>query len=124
MRTGNMGEIIQRLEKHGFRIIALKMLRLSRDEAENFYYTHRNTPYFSLLIDFMCSDQCVTMVLEGENVITEIREFIGVTDPAKAKPGSIRADFGKSVRENAVHASDGTEASRFEVNYFFPELAW
>lgn len=122
VRNKQVGEIIKRLEEQSFSIISMKMLKLTRDEAENFYYIHRGQPYFKPLIDFMLSEKCIPIVLEGKNIIKEVRSFIGPTDPQEAKPGTIRADFGQSVRENAIHASDGEESARFEVNYFFPEL--
>jgi len=117
-----IGEVISRFEKNDFRIIGMKMLKMTKYEAENFYYMHRGKPFFEPLVEFMTSDFCVPMVIEGENVIVKVREFIGNTDPAKAYKGSIRADFGDSVRENAVHASDSEESAKFELNFFFPEL--
>lgn len=124
VKKRHTGEIIRRLEAEGYHIIGIRMMKLTRDEAENFYYVHRNKDFFPYLVDFMCSGSCVGMVLEGPKVISGVREFIGGREPDKAAPGSIRADFGSTGRENAVHASDSVEASRFEVNYFFPELAW
>ena len=118
------GEIIARFEKNDFEIIGMRMMKLTRDEAENFYYIHRGKPFFNPLVEFMVSGTCVPMVLEGDDVIKKVREFIGDTDPEKAHGGSIRADYGDSVRENAVHASDGVETAKFEVNFFFPEFAW
>jgi len=119
-----IGEIIDRFEKQGFNITAMKMMHLTKDEAENFYYIHRGKPFFKPLVDFMTSGNCIPMVMEGTNIIQKIRDFIGNTDPEKAPKGSIRADYGKTTRENAIHASDNKETSRFEVNFFFPELAW
>ncbi len=123
VKNRHIGEIISRLEKKGFTIIGIKMTRLAKDEAENFYYVHRGKEFFNALIEFMMSDKCVPMVLEGDNVIKEIRNFIGATDPKKAEKGTIRADFGTEVTSNAIHASDSIESARFEVNFFFPEFA-
>ncbi len=120
----HIGEIIKRIENEGFEIIGIKMLKLTLDEAENFYYIHRGKPFFHPFVHFMCSERSVFMVMEGNDVIRKLRDFIGDTDPMQAPKGSIRSDFGKSVRENAVHASDSVESSKFEVNFFFPELAW
>lgn len=124
IKKKKVGEVINRLEQEGYNIIAAKMVRLSKDEAENFYYIHRGKPFYNPLVDFMISENCIPLVLEGKDVIMKVREFIGPTDPRDSKPGSIRADFGDSLRENAVHASDSLESARFEVNYFFPELAF
>ncbi len=119
-----IGEIIARFEKKDFKIIGMKMIRLTKDEAENFYYVHRGKPFFKILVEFMTSDICIPIVLEGNNIISQVREFIGHTDPEKASKGSIRADYGDTVPENAVHASDGVETSKFEINFFFPKFAW
>jgi len=118
------GEIITRFEKNNFEIIGMKMMKLTKDEAENFYHIHRGKPFFHSLIEFMTSDVCIPIVLEGDGVIKRLREFIGDTDPEKAAEGSIRTDYGDSIERNAVHASDGEETSKFEVNFFFPEFAW
>ena len=119
-----IGEVFSRFEKEGFKIIGMKMMKLSKDEAENFYHVHRGKPFFNSLVAFMTSDVCVPMVIEGDNVIQKIRDFIGNTNPEEAPKGSIRADFGDNIERNAVHASDAAETSKFEVNFFFPEFAW
>lgn len=120
----NTGDIISRFEKKGFNIIAIKMIQLSKDEAQSFYYCHRGKDFFKMLVEFMISGPCVPMVIEGKSVIQRIRDFIGATDPKKAEPGTIRADFGTEMPKNAVHASDSIESARFEVNFFFPDKAF
>ncbi len=119
-----IGKIISRFEQNSLKIIGMKMMKLTKDEAENFYYVHRGKPFFDNLVGFMTSDICIPMLLEGDNIIEKVRELIGHTDPGKACKGSIRADYGDNIEKNAVHASDGAETSKFEVNFFFPEFAW
>jgi nucleoside-diphosphate kinase len=117
-----VGEILTRLEAAGFAVSGLVMRRLSRAEAEEFYSIHRGKEFFTGLVDFMTSGPLVAVRLEGADAVHRVREFIGVTDPGKAAPGSIRADFGTSVRTNAVHASNPEEDVRRELEFFFPEL--
>lgn len=124
VKNKHIGEIISRFEKNDFNIIGLKMLKLSREECENFYYIHYGKEFYERLINFMISGEIVCMVLEGENVINRVREFIGPTDPKLAKKGTIRGDFGSEMPANAVHASDSLESAKFEVNYFFPDKAF
>ena len=114
-----IGEIIQRVEKKGYRIVAIDKLRLTRQEAEAFYEVHRGKPFFNELVDFMSSGPCVPMVVEGENVIEGIRQLIGATDPSKAAKGTIRKDFAESITRNIVHASDGPETAKGEIGFFF-----
>lgn len=114
------GEIIARLEKAGFEITGLSMRRLDRAEAESFYAIHRGKEFFPGLVEFMTSGPLVAVRLEGGDVCRKVREFVGATDPVKAAPGSIRADFGTAVRTNAVHASNPEEDVRREVEFFFP----
>jgi len=114
-----IGEIIQRVEKKGYRIVAIDKLRLTRQEAEAFYEVHRGKPFFNELVDFMSSGPCVPMVVEGENVIEGIRQLIGATDPSKAAKGTIRKDFAESITRNIVHASDGPETAKEEISFFF-----
>jgi len=114
-----IGEIIQRVEKKGYRIVAIDRLRLTRQEAEAFYEVHRGKPFFNELVDFMSSGPCVPMVVEGENVIEGIRQLIGATDPSKAAKGTIRKDFAESITRNIVHASDGPETAKGEIGFFF-----
>jgi nucleoside-diphosphate kinase len=114
-----IGEIYARFEKAGLRIIAAKMLHLSREQAEGFYAVHQQRPFFKDLVDFMISGPVMVQVLEGENAIQVNRDLMGATDPRKAAPGTIRADFANTVDENAVHGSDSTETAKTEVDYFF-----
>jgi nucleoside-diphosphate kinase len=118
--AGHAWPILARLERAGFRIVALRMRDLSRAQAEAFYHVHRERPFFAGLCAFMSSGPCITMVLERENAIAHLREIMGATDPAKAAPGTIRKDFATSVERNAVHGSDARETAAFEIGYFFP----
>ena len=117
-----VGQIVARFEAAGLKVIALRMLRLSRQEAEGFYAVHRARPFFKDLVDFMVSGPVVVQVLEGENAIHKNRDLMGATDPKKAAAGTIRADFAQSIDANAVHGSDGAETARGEIAYFFPTL--
>ena len=116
-----IGEIYSRFEKNGLRIVAAKMARLSRFEAEGFYAVHRGRHFFNDLVEFMSSGPVVIQVLEGENAILRNRDLMGATDPKMAAPGTIRADFAQSIDANAVHGSDASETARTEIAYFFPE---
>jgi nucleoside-diphosphate kinase len=115
-----IGEILGRLEAAGFAVTGLVMRRLNRTQAEGFYAIHRGKEFFPGLVEFMTSGPLVAVRLEGEDVCRRVREFVGVTDPGKAAPGTIRADFGTSVRTNAVHASNPEEDVRRELEFFFP----
>ncbi|MFY9585540.1 MAG: nucleoside-diphosphate kinase [Candidatus Acidiferrales bacterium] len=117
---GLEGEILSRIRKAGFRILAMKSLRMTRAEAEGFYAVHRSRPFFAPLTEFMSSGKVVVMVLEAENAIARWRETMGATDPAKAAPGTIRRDFGTSIQNNCTHGSDAPETAAFEISYFFP----
>lgn len=117
-----IGEIYSRFEKAGLRIIAAKMLHLSRAQAEGFYAVHKHRPFFKDLVDFMISGPVMVQVLEGENAINVNRTLMGATDPKKAEPGTIRADFAKTVDENAVHGSDGPETAQTEIQFFFSTI--
>ena len=117
-----VGQIIARFESAGLKVIAVRMVRLSREEAEGFYAVHRARPFFKDLVDFMVSGPVVVQVLEGENAIQKNRDLMGATDPKKAAKGTIRADFAQSIDANAVHGSDGTETAGVEIAYFFPSL--
>jgi len=121
--AGQAGAVLSRLEKAGFRIVALRMRSLSRAEAEGFYHVHRGRPFFSSLCAFMSSGPCVTMVLERENAIAHLREIMGATDPAKAALGTIRKDLAASIERNAIHGSDAPETAAFEIGYFFPGVS-
>ncbi len=113
------GEILSRIHKAGFKIVAIKSARLSKGEAEGFYAVHRERPFFKDLTDFMSSGKCIVMVLEAEGAIAKWREVMGATDPAKAAPGTIRRDLGSSVQNNCTHGSDAPETAAFETSYFF-----
>jgi nucleoside-diphosphate kinase len=118
--AGNAGTVLARLEREGFRIVALRLRSLSRAEAEGFYHVHRERPFFAGLCAFMSSGPCITMVLERENAIAHLRDIMGATDPAKAAPGTIRKEFAASIERNAIHGSDAPETAAFEIGYFFP----
>lgn len=113
------GEILARIHKAGFSIVAIKSVRLSKGEAEGFYAVHRERPFFKDLTDFMSSGKAIVMVLEAEGAIAKWRETMGATDPAKAAPGTIRRDLGTSVQNNCTHGSDAPETAAFEIGYFF-----
>ena len=115
-----IGEIYARFEKAGLRIVAARMMHLSRADAEGFYAVHRERPFFKDLVDFMTTGPVMVQVLEGENAIAKNRELMGATDPRKAAPGTIRADFAQSIDANAVHGSDAAETAKVEIAYFFP----
>lgn len=115
-----IGQITQRFERSGLRVVAARMLYLSQKQAEGFYAVHRERPFFRDLVKFMISGPIVVQVLEGENAIARNRELMGATDPKKADKGTIRADFADSIDANAVHGSDGPETARTEIAYFFP----
>jgi len=116
-----IGEIYNRFEKAGLKVIAAKMVRLSRSDAEGFYAVHRERPFFTPLVEFMISGPVMVQVLEGENAIQKNRDLMGATDPRNAAPGTIRADFAQSIDANAVHGSDGPDTAREEVAYFFAQ---
>jgi nucleoside-diphosphate kinase len=117
--AGQAPQILARLEKAGFRVVALRMRALSREQAEGFYHVHRQRPFFAALCSFMSSGPCIPMVLERENAIPHLREVMGATDPAKAAPGTIRKDFATSIERNAIHGSDAPDTAAFEIGYFF-----
>ena len=116
-----IGEVVSRFEKNGLRIIASKMLQLTKEQAEGFYAVHKERPFFNDLVSFMISGPVVVQVLEGENAVLQNRELMGATNPAEAAPGTIRADFAESIDENAVHGSDALETAKQEIAYFFSE---
>jgi nucleoside-diphosphate kinase len=119
---GIIGRVISRFETAGLKPIAVKLKRLSQAEAEGFYAVHRQRPFFADLVKFMTSGPVVLMVLEGEGAIARNREVMGATDPKKAAPGTIRADFATDIEKNTVHGSDAPETARVEISYFFPEV--
>ena len=121
VRKNLVGEVIRRIQEAGFIVRALKMVRLTKGEAEGFYEVHRGRPFFEELTTFMSSGPCVPMVLEKENAVADYRTLIGATNPEEADEGTIRRDFADSVGENIVHGSDSVENGIKEANYFFPE---
>lgn len=114
-----IGKIYSRFETNGLQIVASKMLRLSREQAEGFYAEHKGRPFFPALIEFMTSGPVMVQVLEGENAVAKNRELMGATNPQEAAEGTIRADFAESIDANAVHGSDATESAAREIAYFF-----
>ncbi|MBI4963905.1 MAG: nucleoside-diphosphate kinase [Desulfomonile tiedjei] len=114
-----IGEVVRTFESAGLKIAAMKMKKLSREEAEGFYYVHKERPFFGELIEFMISGPVVLMVLEGENAIARNREIMGATDPAEAADGTIRARWADSKQNNIVHGSDSEESAMFEISHFF-----
>lgn len=115
-----IGKIYSRFETNGLKIVAARMMWLSRTEAEGFYAVHKGRPFFNDLVEFMTSGPVMVQVLEGENAIAKNRELMGATDPKKAEAGTIRADFAQSIDANAVHGSDAPETAAVEIAYFFP----
>jgi nucleoside-diphosphate kinase len=118
-----IGQIYSRFEKAGLKVIASKMTHLSRGEAEAFYGVHKERPFFKDLVAFMISGPVMIQALEGENAILTHRDLMGATDPKKAAPGTIRADFADSIDANAVHGSDGAETASNEIAFFFPGMS-
>lgn len=116
-----IGEIYSRFEKAGLKIIAAKMLHLTREQAEGFYAVHKERPFFNELVDFMISGPVMVQVLEGDNAIALNRAVMGATNPKEAEPGTIRADFADTIDENAVHGSDGPDTAKTEIAYFFSD---
>jgi nucleoside-diphosphate kinase len=116
-----IGEIYSRFEKAGLKIIAAKMLHLTRKQAEGFYAIHRERPFFKDLVEFMTSGPVMVQVLEGENAVARNRAIMGATNPMDAEPGTIRADFATTIDENAVHGSDGPATAKTEIAFFFSE---
>ena len=121
--AGHLGDIIRVFEAHQFKIVAARLLSLSRREAEGFYAVHRGKPFFESLTNFMSSGCALVMVLEGENIIARLREVMGATNPANAAPGTIRKLYATNVERNAVHGSDAPETAAYEIGYFFPGIA-
>ncbi len=117
-----IGEVIRRFESAGLKIRALKMLKLSKNDAKGFYIVHKERPFYEDLTDFMSSGPVVVMVIEGENAISKVRELMGATNPKNAAPGTIRADFASDVEKNIVHGSDSPESANTEIPYFFSAM--
>jgi len=122
VRAGKTGSIIQRILDDGFKIRGLKLIQMTREQAEGFYTVHRERPFFGGLTEFMSSAPCVVMALEQEGAVKAWRDLMGATDPAKADAGTLRKEFGGSVGENAVHGSDSDENAAIEIAYFFSRL--
>jgi nucleoside-diphosphate kinase len=117
-----IGQIVARFEQAGLKVIAARMMQLSREDAGRFYGVHKERPFFKDLVDFMVSGPVFVQALEGENAIQTNRDLMGATDPKKADKGSIRADFAESIDANAVHGSDAVDTARNEIAFFFPEM--
>ena len=119
VRNGTAGKILARVEEAGFKVRGLRMIHMSKREAEGFYYVHKERPFFGGLTDFMSSGPCIVMCLEGPDAIAKWRALMGATDPAKADAGTLRKEFGASIDNNATHGSDAPETAAFELGYFF-----
>jgi nucleoside-diphosphate kinase len=122
VKKNAIGDVLRRFESAGLKIVAAKLVSLSKAEAQGFYAVHKERPFFESLTAFMSSGPVLVAVLEGEDAIQTNRRIMGATDPAKADAGTIRRDWGTDVEKNAVHGSDGPEAARWEIAYFFSEL--
>ena len=122
VKAGKAGAVLGMLEGAGYRIVALRLRALTRAQAEGFYHVHKQRPFFGSLVDFMSSGPCITMVLERDGAIQQLRELMGATDPAKAAAGTIRKLHAASIEANAIHGSDAADTARFETSYFFPGL--
>ncbi|HEY2821980.1 MAG TPA: nucleoside-diphosphate kinase [Candidatus Acidoferrum sp.] len=122
VKANQQGEILARIHKAGFSIVAIKAMRLTKEEAGGFYAVHKARPFFGELTDFMSSGKIISMVLEAEGAILKWRDTMGATDPKKATPGTIRCDLGTSIGNNCTHGSDAPDTAAFEIGYFFPGL--
>ena len=119
VQRGLIGEIINRFEQKGMKIIAMKFLKVSRDLAEKHYGIHKGKPFFEPTVNYIISSPVVAMILEGEQVIQMVRSMMGKTNPIEASPGTIRGDFGQSIGRNLIHGSDGADTAEFEINLWF-----
>ena len=119
---GQQGDILARIHHAGFKVVAIKSMRLTKEEAGGFYAVHRERPFFGELTDFMSSGKIIAMVLQADGAILKWRDTMGATDPQKASPGTIRRDLGTSIGNNCVHGSDAPETAAFEISYFFAGL--
>jgi nucleoside-diphosphate kinase len=119
VRKGNTGSILAEIEKAGFKILAIKKLSISREQAQGFYYVHAQRPFFEGLCEFMSSGPIFLLVLEKDNAIADLRRLMGATNPANADEGTIRKKFAESIQENAIHGSDAEETAAFEIGYWF-----
>ncbi len=118
----NIGDVLQAFEQNQFKVVAMKMLRLTKQEAEGFYAVHRERPFFDSLTTFMSSGRIVVMVLEGNDIISHLRTVMGATNPANAAEGTLRKRFATSIEHNVIHGSDALETAAFEIRYFFSEM--
>jgi nucleoside-diphosphate kinase len=121
VRKGNFGKIISRLEAEGFRVLGLKKVSLGRKQAEGFYAVHRERPFFPSLVEYMTSGPVYVAALERDNAVPHLRQVMGATDPKKADKGTVRAEFGESIEQNAIHGSDSDDNARIEIAFFFSE---
>ena len=119
VRKGNFGKIVSRLEAEGFRILGLKKVSLSQQQAEGFYAVHRERPFFKDLVTYMTSGPVYVAALQADGAVTKLRTLMGATDPAKADAGTIRKEFGESIEQNAIHGSDSDDNANVEIGYFF-----
>jgi nucleoside-diphosphate kinase len=117
-----IGEVIRRFEQEGLRIAAIRMLRMSMDDAKGFYIVHKERPFYGSLTQFMSEGPIVVIVVEGEKAINKVRQIMGATNPKDAAPGTIRSDFASDIEHNIVHGSDSVESAAYEIPYFFPAL--
>jgi nucleoside-diphosphate kinase len=122
VRRNLIGEVVRRFESAHLRLIGLKMIKLSKKQAEGFYAVHQDRPFFRSLTTFMSSGPCVVTVLEGDNAINKLREIMGATNPEEALKGTIRSDYASNIEQNIVHGSDSPESASFEIRYFFNDL--
>ena len=119
VQKNGVGDIIEQFEKNGFRILSMKMLEISKHQAEQFYAVHASRPFYSSLTDFMSSGPVVALALEKENAIADLRKLMGATNPANAEEGTIRKKWATSIEYNAIHGSDAEDTARFELSFFF-----
>ena len=119
---GLIGEVMKRFETAGLKIVAMKMIHMSKKEAEGFYAVHRGKPFYNSVTDFMSSGPCVVLILEGPNAIAKNRELMGATNPKDAAPGTIRREYASDIERNIVHGSDAPETAAYEMGYFFNAL--
>ena len=122
VRRNLIGDVLRRFEQNGLKVVALKMLWLSKHEARGFYVVHKDRPFYDSLTAFMSSGPIVALVLKGENAISRTRELMGATNPADARKGTIRGDLGEGIEANIVHGSDSRESADFEIPYFFSQM--
>lgn len=120
--SGKAGGVLSVIEEAGFTVLALRMMRLTRQQAEGFYAVHRERPFFGSLVEFMTSGPCIVMALEREEAIKKLREVMGATNPANAAEGTVRKRFAESIERNAIHGSDAPETAEVELRYFFSTL--